>query len=392
MLDPTRFADLTDRDLSIVPLARAETIPSAWYVEPRFHELDREAVFARSWQMVAHAGQLREPGDHVIGMVAGNPIIVVLGKDRALRAFYNVCRHRGGPLAVKDGRTDMLQCKYHGWTYQLDGMLRGVPHFNRTELFDKKDYGLIPVEQAEWEGLIFVNLEKSERGTLGKSELGTRNAELPDAELPTLEAVFAGIRERVAWPLSSLKFARRVEYEVRCNWKVYVDNFQEGYHVPHVHPDLWKLYDFEKYHTETCDWYTLQVGPLTEEKTLYSEGGGEALYYQVFPNFMLNVLPGRLQTNLVEPLAADRCRVTFHYFYDDVESPAARKKIEEDLAYSDHVQREDIEICERVQLGLSSRVYDRGRFSVEFEAGVHHFQGLIKNAYREYLNHVPPLP
>src|SRR5688572_3226275 len=161
MLDRARYADITSDALSITPLARAETIPSAWYVDPRFHELDREAVFASSWQLVAHAGQLRNPGDHVIAMVAVNPIIVVRGKDGELRAFYNVCRHRGGPLAVKDGRADMLQCKYHGWTYQLDGMLRGVPHFNRTELFDKKDYGLIPVRHAEWEGFVFVTLTPS---------------------------------------------------------------------------------------------------------------------------------------------------------------------------------------------------------------------------------------
>jgi choline monooxygenase len=193
MLDRSRFADLTDQDLAIAPLPRAETIPSAWYVDPRFHELDREAVFARTWQLVAHGAQLLHPGDHVVATVAGNPIIVVRGKDGVLRAFYNVCRHRGGPLAMKHGRADMLQCKYHGWTYQLDGMLRGVPHFNRTELFDKEDYGLIPVRHGEWEGLIFVNLTPpgspspvSERGSGGEE----------------LETVFAGVRERIGWSLA----------------------------------------------------------------------------------------------------------------------------------------------------------------------------------------------
>ena len=118
-------------DLRVRPLARAETIPSAWYTDPRSHELDRDAVFATTWQYVADAHQLAHPGDHIVTDVAEQPIIVVRGADRALRAFYNVCRHRGGPLAMKDGNADMLICKYHGWTYRLDGMLRGVPHFNR---------------------------------------------------------------------------------------------------------------------------------------------------------------------------------------------------------------------------------------------------------------------
>ena len=112
---------------------------------------------------------------------------------------------------------------------------------------------------------------------------------------------------------------------------------------------------------------------------------GEALYYCVFPNFMLNILPGRLQTNTVVPLAADRCRVEFRYYYADVESPRARRLIEEDHEFSDKVQQEDIEICERVQEGLASRAYDRGRFSVAFESGVYHFQQLLKGAYRKWL-------
>jgi choline monooxygenase len=321
-------------------------------------------VFARTWQHVADEGQLAEPGSHVVSLVAGSPVIVVRGKGGELRAFYNVCRHRGGPLALKDGRSDMLQCKYHGWTYRLDGMLRGVPHFDRVELFDKKDYGLIPVGVGVWEGLVFVSL----------------------AANPTpLEACFDGVARRVGWSLRDLKFARRVDYEVRCNWKVYVDNYLEAYHVPHVHPELFSLYDFQRYRTEVYDRYSLQVGPLADEKTLYSEGGGEALYYQVFPNFMLNILPGRLQANVVEPVAPDRCRVVFRYYYDDVTSPAALRKIDDDVAYSDRVQAEDIEICERVQLGLQSGVYDRGRFSVEFEAGVYHFQRLLKQSYRAWL-------
>src|SRR5437588_7212243 len=352
-------------DLRVRPLARAETIPSAWYTDPRVHQLDRDAVFATTWQYVADAHQLARPGDHIVTDVAEQPIIVVRGADGALRAFYNVCRHRGGPLAMKDGNADMLICKYHGWTYRLDGMLRGVPHFNRVELFDKRNYGLTPVHLAEWEGLLFVSLA-------GRPK--------------PLEGYLKGIRERIApTRLGALRFARRIDYDVRANWKVYVDNYLEGYHVPYVHPELYTLYDYEGYVTEVHDWYSVQVGPLTGDRNVYTAGGGDALYYHIFPNLMLNVVPGRLQSNVVLPVAPDRCKVIFRYYYDDVTSPAAEQRIEADVAFSDKVQQEDGEICERVQRGLTSRAYDKGRFSVRFEEGVYHFQKLLKTAYRAWL-------
>ncbi len=361
-----RAADLSllhAADLAGAPLARAETVPSSWYTDPRFHDVDSELIFARSWQGVGHAAQVEGEGQYFLATVADDPVIVVRGSDGALRAFYNVCRHRGGPLALEDGCARALQCKYHGWTYLLDGSLRGVPAMDRTELFDRKDYGLVPLRVECWEGLVFVSLN-------------------PDA--PPLAQFVAGIAERIApLRLGELRFAREVTYEVAANWKVYVDNYLEGYHVPYVHPELVKLYDYQQYTTETFDWYSLQYSPLTGDNDLYSrDGGGDAFYYCLFPNFMLNILPGRLQTNLVVPSGPDRCRVIFRYFYDDVESPAARARIDADITYSEAVQAEDAEICARVQRGLASRAYDRGRFSVKYEAGVYHFQELLRAAFR----------
>jgi len=244
-------------------------------------------------------------------------------------------------------------------------MLRGVPHFNQVELFDKEDYGLTSIPWAVWEGLVFVHL-------------GSRP--------PAISTVFDGIPERVApTRLGALRFVREVVYEVQSNWKVYVDNFLEGYHVPYVHPELASLYDYQNYVTEVAGQYSVQVGPLTGERNVYTSGGGEALYYFVFPNLMLNVVPGRMQLNGVIPTAPDRCRVLFRYYYDDPEAPGARERIEADVTFSDQVQHEDAEICARVQRGLASRAYDRGRFSVRFEEGVYHFQQLLKRAYREHL-------
>ncbi len=376
MIDPRMLPDFTEATLDIAPLPRAETIPSAWYTDARFHDFDRDAVFARHWQYVGHMGQLPDPGAYLLAEMAGNPVIVVRDREGGLRAFYNVCRHRGGPLATDACgrlRKGVLQCRYHGWTYRLDGTLRGVPRFDRTDLFDRKDYGLVPVPLDTWQGLLFVCLD-------------------PDAA-PPLPALLDGIAERIApMRLDAVHFYRRVAYDVQCNWKVYVDNYLEGYHLPLVHPELCTVLDYRAYVTETGRYHSLQYSPIRDGERQYGAATGEAFYYFVFPNMMLNILPGRLQVNLVLPLAPDRCRVVFDYYYADVTAPAALQAIENDLAFSDRVQAEDIEICEHVQRGLASRAYDRGRFSVDCEAGVHHFQSLLKDAYRAAARALVPSP
>jgi len=357
MIDP--------RDLEIVPLERSETIPSSWYTSEEIFQAELRAIFSKSWQFVGSRSQLTERGSHLVTQVGSEPIVVVRGKDDVIRAFYNVCRHRGGPLAIEDGCSSMLQCKYHGWTYTLEGHLRGVPDFDRVELFDKKDFGLVPVTIFEWEGLLFVALE---------------------SPAVTLEELFAGIRERNRTAdISKLHFHKRIAYEVNCNWKAYVDNYLEGYHVPIVHPELFKIYDFNRYFTETRDWYSFQHSPLDESENLYSKrarsASPEALYFFVYPNFMLNIMPGRLQTNLVQPISANKCRVVFDYYYEDITSLESLDLIAQDMKFSDDVQAEDIEICELVQRGLSSRSYDKGRFSVKRENAVYHFQCLLKQAF-----------
>lgn len=366
MIDPRTLPDFTDADLAVAPLARAETIPASWYTDPAFHAFDREAVFGRYWQYVGHEGRLAAPGAYVGAEVAGEPIVVVRDREGGLRAFHNVCRHRGGPL-VMDAcgrlRKGVLQCRYHGWTYRLDGTLRGVPRFDRTDLFDRDDYGLVPVALDTWEGLVFVCLD-------------------PEAAPPPA-ALLDGVAARIApMQLAPKHFYRRVAYDVACNWKVYVDNYLEGYHLPLVHPELCTVLDYQAYVTETHRYHSLQYSPIRDGERQYGTAQGEAYYYFVFPNMMLNILPGRLQMNLVLPVAPDRCRVLFDYYYDDVTLPAVREAIERDLTFSDRVQAEDIEICEHVQRGLASRAYDRGRFSVECEEGVYHFQCLLREAYR----------
>ncbi|MEM1116528.1 MAG: SRPBCC family protein [Bacteroidota bacterium] len=359
--------DLSPEALRVDPLERADTIPSSWYTDARMGPIEQEAVFRPSWQVVGHVSQVPEAGDYLCATVAGEPVIAVRNAAGDLRAFYNVCRHRGGPLALDEqGSCRMLQCKYHGWTYTLDGTLRGVPRFDRTELFDPGDFALVAVAVEVWQGLVWVCVD-------------------PEAARP-LAASVDGIAERIApQRLDALRFHRRVVYEVACDWKVYVDNYLEGYHLPLVHPELCKTLDVSAYLTETAARHSLQHSPIRQRDDGSVYGEGDAFYYFVFPNVMLNILPGRLQTNVVLPDGPNRCRVVFDYFYADLASPEAERRIADDLAFSDAVQQEDIEICEHVQRGLASRGYDRGRFSVECEAGVHHFQGLLKEAFRDAL-------
>jgi choline monooxygenase len=332
------------------PAGNAVALAAPCYVDAAFHAFERDVVFARSWQLVAREDQVAAPGDHVVTAIGDVPLIVVRGEDGALRALHNVCRHRAGPLATCDGKgARALTCAYHGWTYGLDGALRGAPEMGAADDFAVTQIRLPEGRVAPWHGLVFAAL----------------------GDAPPFSEVIAGVT--TAAPLA---FAQRVTYEIACDWKVYVDNYLEGYHLPRVHPELNALLDYRRYRTELAAWSVLQSSPLDRANSLY--GSGAALYYWLYPNTMLNVLPGRLQTNRVLPLAAGRCRVDFEYFY----APGARDDHVDDIAFSDRVQHEDIAICEAVQRGLASGSYLAGRLNPVREQGVRHFHELLRAAYR----------
>lgn len=346
-----------DDDLKIRPLDEASALAAAYYVDPAVAVAERERVFSRSWQLAARAGDLTAAGDHVVCEIAGTPLIIVRGVDGVLRALHNVCRHRAGPLATESGRgAKTLRCRYHGWTYALDGGLRAAPEMSEACDFDISAIRLTEARVHEWQGLVFVAL---------------------DHETPSFEAVYGGIAERIApVDLSAMAFHSRVEYEVGCNWKVYIDNFLEGYHLPHVHPGLSKVLDYRSYDTELFEWYSLQHSPLRDAGDVY--GDGDAWYFFVYPNIMLNIMPARLQTNVVLPLGLDRCKVVFDYYF----SGDGTARSGSDMEFSDEIQQEDIDICEQVQKGLLSGGYVPGRLSPKREAGVWHFQNLLRRAYR----------
>ena len=196
-------------------------------------------------------------------------------------------------------------------------------------------------------------------------------------------SVFSEITERIKpEKLTTKKFYTKVIYELNCNWKVYVDNYLEGYHLPHVHPGLSRLLNYKQYTTETFEFHSLQYSPFNNVDNPYSGSeNGEAFYYFIFPNFMLNIVPGRLQTNHILPVSENKTKVIFDYYYDDIESEKAIKQINEDLQYSDEIQKEDINICQLVQKGLESGAYYKGRISVKRETGVYHYHNMLRKFY-----------
>jgi choline monooxygenase len=345
------------------PLEEAWTIPAPWYFDEGIAELERASVFGRTWQVLGRVDQVRDNGQFFTAHLDGEPLVVARGDDGQLRAFYNVCRHHAAAVVTEaQGSAKQFRCPYHGWTYGIDGALKGMVEFDGVCNFDRAKNGLVPLRVDTWENFVFVNLD-------------ARVAPLRD---------FLGIVPELVSPLDLAKklhfFDRRV-YTLNCNWKVYVDNYLDGgYHVPHAHKGLSTVIEYTKYTIENFERACLQSSPLSSDST--SEAGvaasrqGRAFYLWLYPNFMINAYEGVMDTNLVLPLGVDRCAVVFDYYFADT-SAVAEAHHKESIAVSEQVQDEDMAICDAVQRGLASRAYVAGRLSVRREAGEHLFHRLL---------------
>ena len=348
-------------------IEQARPLPGRRAVDPEWMAHERDAVFGRTWNLAAHAGQFPEPGSYASVEVAGQPIVIVRDGD-GLRAFYNVCRHRGGPLTQGCGRQRQFTCRYHGWSYALDGRVLRAPFMADELARNAGTLDLKPVQVARWANLVFVNLDPA-AGPLA-------------AFLGSLVADAAHLR------LERLHFHARRTYPVAANWKVYVDNYLEGYHVPAVHPGLNREIDFRRYVTQLGGNYSVQHVPIavgSGEGRVYAADpdSPEARYYWLFPNVMLNCYQGLMQVNVVEPTGVDRCVVHFDWYLaappaDD----ASRARFEQLERFSDEVQAEDAGICAAVQRNVGSRGFEPGPYSAQYETGVHQFHTLYARALR----------
>ena len=358
-----QIIDLYNAD---APLAQASTIPASWYIDARVLELELRTVFARSWQCAGRRDQLRAPGDYVsCELPNGEPVVVVRGTDDVVRGFFNVCRHHAAAVVTEpNGSARQLRCPYHGWTYSLEGELKGTPDFTGVCDFERSANGLVPLDCGGCEKWVFVK---------------------PDAGGFSLED-FLGrdlLSQLQMLALDGLHWMERRAYSVDCNWKVFVDNYLDGgYHVPHLHKGLDSVLEYTDYIITNGERFCLQSSPMVSEgaeaRTRAARQGDRASYYWIYPNLMINCYGRTMDTNLVIPRGVDRTDVIFDFYFSDV-SEAARAANLESIAVSEQIQDEDVSICASVQRGLRSRAYDAGRLSVRREAGEHLFHRLLSN-------------
>ena len=371
------------------PLERASTIPSSWYTDNRIYELEKETVFSRSWQAAARIDQLTKPGDYVTTEVADEPIVIVRGSDNQIRAFFNACRHHAAAVMNEpQGNCPQMRCPYHGWTYSLEGELKGTPDFTGVCDFDRASNGLIPIQSAVWEQWILARINSERLDKVGgqRPPLNISTAlEAGAAGRPVIKSIDSwlaedAVKEFHALNLGNLHWFERRSYTIDCNWKVFVDNYLDGgYHVPHLHKGLDSVLDYNNYTIECGERHCLQSSPMVTTgaaNVAETRKGERARYYWIYPNFMINCYEGVMDTNLVRPITVDKSEVIFDFYFTDVSEAACGRNLAS-VSVGDKIQREDLDICASVQRGLKSRAYDAGRLSVRREAGEHLFHRLL---------------
>jgi choline monooxygenase len=340
------------------------SLPWSWYSDPDVLRREHDHIFLRSWQYVGHAGQAAEPGSYFTGTLGLAPVVVTHARDGQLRAFLNVCRHRGFVVADGAGSRETLQCRYHAWTYELDGRLRAAPRSDREPGFDAEELALAPLRLETWGPLVFVNAD-------------------PDARLlaDTLGPVPAQLSQLL--DVGALEFRFRTEFTLEANWKVACENFLECYHCSVAHPGFTAAVDVlpDAYRLATDGLTSSQFGPLRPSGDSFLAGGevGRSQFHFIWPNFGINVFPGQpnLSCGAIVPVGPERtARFLDYFFAPDVDEGW----LEELIAFDDQIGREDTALVEGVQRGLRAGVLAEGRILTESEQLVAHFQRLCADA------------
>ena len=345
------------------------------YVEPAWFAMDTKAILCRSWQWVCHVEKVREPGSFVTVNIGGNPIAVVRDREGDLRAFYNVCKHRAHELLSGEGSTTRIMCPYHAWVYNLQGTLVRAPHTENLEGFEPREICLDQVQVEEFVGFIYVNLDPNAaplRDQSGDLETEIRHW-APD--------------------IDQLTFGHRLTYEIKSNWKNVVDNFLECYHCPTAHKDFCELVDMDTYKVTTHGIYSSHMADAgNSPNAAYDVSNATVRTHAVWwlwPTTCLMRYPGRssmIVLNII-PDGPDRTLETYDFFLETPEPNAAEQEAIRDL--DEVLQVEDINLVESVQRGMNTPAFQQGRIvndpngSGKSEHAVHHFHGLVLEAYEK---------
>jgi Rieske 2Fe-2S family protein len=380
--------------------APAKSLPQKYFVSPEVFAEEQKKIFSRHWLLVGHQSQVAATGDYLVQQVIGESLIVIRDKNGEIHGFFNVCRHRGTRLKEDAcGHASVIQCPYHAWTYGLDGRLIGAPHMDEVPGFDKADYSLRAVNLGLWEGFIFVNLadsgpltsilsqrerrkkEAAADGTRLRSEATARQAR---GDFISLEKWFAPLNKKFShWNMSILRPAKRVEYDVRANWKLMFENYSECYHCPGVHPTLSKISPYDSAEND------LTEGPflggfmkINQGKSLTMSGNACALeidhdheqehekentqrvfYYSIFPNMLLSMHPEYVMVHQLWPKSPERTLILCDWFFHPDAFARSDFKPEDAIEFWDMTNKQDWHVCELSQQGIASRAYRPGPYS-----------------------------
>jgi choline monooxygenase len=340
------------------------TVPWSWYSDPAILAREMERIFRCSWQYAGHLGELQGPGSYFASATGPVPIVITLDGDGTLRGFINVCRHRGAIVATDARKRGTLQCPYHAWTYGLDGALRGAPRGGDDPAFDADCMGLVPVSVDTWGPFVFAN---------------------PDAQAESLSSALGDLPDVVArhgLDVDSLRFNRRVDYEIKANWKIAMENYLECYHCAVCHPGFVEVVDERRLVLQVGGMRTSQFAPahphsLDGNGPLDVRGGMDSQFHLWFPNMKFNVFPGRANLSIgpVWPTSPVTCAGYLDYWFGD---SADQEWIDDLFELDNQVGAEDTALVEAAQRGSSAGIIERGWVLGGAETLIGHFQDYVR--------------